>query len=146
MAWHGMAHTTPTPLEVLGLLGAKFKTLTVEDAKAFIADHCVVHEAAGIPEIGGDWVRPQEFVDLMQAVQAAFNGFDFALDDVVTNDTDTLAFKGRLSAQLPAGDFDIPIIEYWKFVQGKAVNILPVWHDTRLVAELYHKSYPQGRA
>lgn len=140
-----MAHDYPTPLEAFGQLGDKFKTLTVTEAAAFIAPHCVVHEAAGIPEIGGDWVGPQGFVDLMQAVQAAFPGFDFQMEDLVANDTDTLAFKGRISAQLPAGGFDIPLIEYWKFDKGLAVDILPVWHDTRLVAELYQKSYPQGR-
>ena len=140
-----MARDYPTPLEAFGLLGENFKTLTVADASAFIAENCVVHEAAGLPEIGGDWVGPQGFVDLMQAVQAAFNGFDFQLEDLVCNEEDTLAFKGRVTAQLPAGDFDIPLIEYWKFEKGKAVDILPVWHDTRLAAELYHKSYPQGR-
>lgn len=141
-----MARDYPTPLEAFGALGEKFKTLTVEDASAFIAPHCRIHEAAGIPEIGGrDWVGPEGFVALMQAVQAAFNGFDFTMVDTVTDDDTRLAFRGRLTAQLPAGDFDIPIIEYWTFEQGKAVDVLPVWHDTRLVAELYAKSYPNGR-
>lgn len=140
-----MARDYPTPIEAFGQLGEKFKTLTVEEAAQFIADDCVIHEAAGIPEIGGEWVGPQGFVDLMQAVQKAFHGFDFAMEDMVCNDEDTLAFRGRLTAQLPAGNFDIPIVEYWKFAKGKAVDILPVWHDTALVAELYRKSYPDGR-
>ena len=141
-----MLRNYPTPAEAFGALGEQFKTLTVADAARFIAPDCRIHEAAGIPEIGGrDWVGPQGFVDLMQAVQAAFNGFDFTMVDMVTDGESRLAFRGRLTAQLPAGNFDIPIIEYWTFDKGMAVDILPVWHDTRLVAELYAKSYPNGR-
>jgi SnoaL-like domain len=141
-----MARDYPTPLEAFEKVGENFKTLTVEDAAKIIAPHCRVHEAAGIPEIGGrDWVGPEGFVALMAAVQAAFNGFDFAMEDMVTDDDTRLAFRGRISAQLPAGDFDIPLIEYWTFEKGMAVDILPVWHDTKLVAELYAKSYPGGR-
>lgn len=140
-----MARDYPTPLEAFGSLGEKYATLTAGEAAAFIAPECVIHEAAGLPEIAGEWVGPQGFVDLMAAVQAAFNGFQFTMVDMVGNGEDTLAFQGRLTAQLPTGDFDIPIIEYWKFSRGKAIDILPVWHDTKLVADLYHKSYPNGR-
>ena len=141
-----MARDYPTPLEAFEGVGENFKTLTVEDAAKIIAPHCRVHEAAGLPEIGGrDWVGPEGFVALMNAVQHAFNGFEFTLGDLVTDNDTRLAFHGRISAQLPAGDFDIPLIEFWTFENGKAVDILPVWHDTRLVAELYAKSYPNGR-
>lgn len=141
-----MARDYPTPAEVFEQVGEHFKTLTVEGAAKFIAPHCRVHEAVGLPEIGGrDWVGPQGFIDLMGAVQAAFNGFDFTFVDMVTDGDTRLAFRGRLTAQLPAGSFDIPIIEYWTFEKGMAVDILPVWHDTKLVAELYAKSYPNGR-
>lgn len=141
-----MARDYPTPLEAWGTLGETFKTMTVEDAARFIAPDCRIHEAAGIPEIGGrDWVGPAGFVGLMQAVQAAFSGFNFTMEDMVSDDDTRLAFRGRLTAQLPAGSFDIPIIEYWTFDKGMAVDILPVWHDTKLVAELYARSYPNGR-
>ncbi len=141
-----MARDYPTPMEAFGSLGEKYATMTVSEAAEFIAPECVIHEAAGLPEIGGrEWVGPQGFVNLMAAVQAAFNGFQFTMVDMVGNDDTALAFRGRLTAQLPAGDFDIPIIEYWTFSRGKAIGILPVWHDTKLVSELYYKSYPDGR-
>lgn len=128
--------TKRTIRETLEVLAQSFHGLTVDVAREFIADDCVVHEAPSLP-IGGDWRGPQGFVDLMQAVQKTFPNFRFEFGSLVTNDTDLVAFSGRISGDTPNGRFDIPIVEYWQFKDGKAVDILPVWHDTKHVMDLY---------
>lgn len=139
-----MATRYPTPIELFGALAEEYENITPEGVSRIIHTDCVIHEAKGLPEIGKDWVGPQGFVDLMAAVQAAFQGFKFSLVHLV-EDGNTLIIRGDLSFDLPAGSFTIPIVEYWEFKDGKAVDILPVWHDTKLVAEMYAKSYPNGR-
>lgn len=139
-----MATRIAGPLKAFGALAQEYETISVEQVSSVIHDRCVIHEAASLPEIGGDWHGPQGFVDLMAAVQKAFNGFKFSLVKLVADD-DTLIIRGKLSFDLPAGSFTIPIVEYWAFEDGKAVDILPVWHDTKLVADMYAKSYPNGK-
>jgi len=128
-----------TPKEALGFLIENFKTLTVEDASKVIAEHCVVHEAAGLPlPIAGEWKGPEGFVALMQAIQETIPNFNNTVEKMITNDEDTLVIKGRNSGDLPGGSFDIPLVEYWTFENGMAVDILPVWHDTKLISDLYN--------
>lgn len=139
-----MATRHMTPIELFGALAEEYENITAEGVSRIVHDDCVIHEARGLPEIGKDWVGPQGFVDLMAAVQAAFRGFKFTLVHLI-EDANTLVIRGNLSFDLPAGSFSIPIVEYWEFRDGKAIDILPVWHDTKLVAEMYAKSYPNGR-
>jgi len=135
----------PTPLQAFGALASEYETIDVAGVSRVVADDCVIHEAASLPEIGGDWHGPQGFIDLMMAVQQAFSGFKFHMVEMAGTER-ILAFRGRLTAGLPAGSFDIPIVEFWTFENGKAIDILPVWHDVKLVSDLYHASYPEGRA
>lgn len=139
-----MSGNHPSPIQAFGALAEEYENITAEGVSRVIHERCVIREARGLPEIGRDWIGPQGFVDLMTAVQQAFNGFKFTLVKLV-EDENTLVIRGDLSFDLPAGSFTIPIVEYWEFEDGKAVDILPVWHDTRLVAEMYAKSYPNGR-
>ena len=132
-----MAESTRTLTEIITRMAATFQNLTVEAAREFIADDCVVHEAASLP-IGGDWKGPQGFVDLMQAVQKTCPNFRFEGSGMVTNEVDTIAFVGRISGDTPGGRFDIPLVEYWRFKDGKAVDVLPMWHDTAQVMKLYN--------
>lgn len=134
----------PTPLEAFGTLARDYETITVEKVARLVADHCVIHESPSLPEIGHDWHGPQGFIDLMAAVQAAFSGFKFHMVEMAGTDR-ILAFRGRITADLPAGRFDMPIVEFWHFENGKAVEIFPMWHDVKRVADLYHASYPNGR-
>jgi hypothetical protein len=60
------------------------------------------------------------------------------LIDTCTNGVDRLAFMGRVSGDTPGGRFEVQIVEYWTFRDGKAVDIWPIWHDTKLVSDLYH--------
>lgn len=126
--------THRTPSELAQGIQAIFATLTVEAARDFIADDCVVREAPSLP-YGGDWRGPQGFVELMQAVQAAYADFAFTPISMVA-DGDTVAFKGRISGRTARGAFDMPIVEYWTCRDGKVVEILPVYHDTKLLADL----------
>ena len=131
-----------TPMEIFSRLPADILNVTLEQAREVVAEDCVIHEAANLPGIGRDWVGPEGFVGLMRAIAATYPNFAPALDALLTNDTDALVVKARISADLPAGRFDIPLLEYWTFRDGKAVDILPVWHDAKLVHDLWAASQP----
>ena len=133
-----------TPLAAFGTLASEYDSVTVDVVSRVIADRCVIREAANIPEIGRDWIGPQGYVDLVSTLRSTFPGFRFETHDIIGGEH-ALAFKGVLQAQLPAGAFEIPVVEYWMFDAGKAVDILPVWHDVKVVHDLYWASYPERR-
>jgi uncharacterized protein len=123
------------PIDLAQAIQKNFANLTVEALREYIADDCVVHEAESLP-YGGTWHGPQGFADLMRAVGAAFEDFVFTPIGVVGNATDTVAFRGRVSGRTARGTFDMPIVEYWTCRDGKVVDILAVYHDTKRLAEL----------
>ena len=133
-----MTGPATTPLEIFGNLTSEFKTLTVEAASRLIAQDCVVHEARGLPGVAGEWRGPEGFVVLMAKVQQTFPNFEFELLDIFSNDVDRLAYRGRASGDTPGGRFEMDLVEYWSFRDGKAVDIWPMWHDTKAVSDLYH--------
>lgn len=125
-----------TPLEIARGIQSIFPDVTVEAVSRYIADDCVVHEAPSLP-IGGPWKGPQGFVDLMHAVTTTFPNFRFELTSMC-GDEHSVAFSGRISGDTPGGRFDIALIEYWRCRDGKAYDILPTWHDTKHVLDLYN--------
>lgn len=132
-----MGKPVRTPVETAAGIQAIFHNATVEEIGEFIADECVVREAESLP-FGGEWKGPQGFADLMRAVTTTFPNFQFELDSMCTDGVEKVAFAGRISGDTPNGRFSIPIVEYWVCRDGKAVDILPVWHDTHLVMQLYN--------
>lgn len=124
-----------TPTELAQGIQRNFATLTVESAREYIAQDCVVHEAPSLP-FGGDWRGPQGFVDLMAAIQRSFIEFDFIPATMVADDSGLLAFSGLVRGRTPRGHFEMPLVEYWTCRDGKVVDILAMWQDTKLVADL----------
>jgi len=132
-----MERKQPTPLEIMrGVIALEAENFPPEKLAEFISEECVVHEAESLP-VGGKWKGVQGFIDLMVAVRTTFPNFLFELDSIITNDVDQAAIKAKISGDTPAGRFTIPLVEYWTFRDGKAIDVLPVWHDTKLVVEMY---------
>ena len=126
-----------TPLEIMhGVIALEPENFPPEKLAEFIAEDCVVHEAESLP-VGGDWKGVQGFIDLMVAVRTTFPNFLFELESIVTDDNQA-AIKAKISGDTPGGRFKIPLVEYWTFRDSKAIDVLPVWHDTKLVADLYN--------
>lgn len=129
-----------TPMEVLeGVVALEGENFPPEKLAKFISEDCIVHEAAALP-FGGDWKGVQGFIDLMVAVRSTFPNFKFTFETMIDNGVDQAALKARIAGDTPGGRFDIPLVEYWTFKDGKAVDVLPMWHDTQLVMDLYNKA------
>lgn len=129
-----------TPIEIFkGVAALEARGFPHDELAAFISEDCVVHEAGSLP-FGSDWKGVQGFHDLMIEVRATFPNFHFELDSILANDDDKLAIKARISGDTPGGRFAIPLVEYWLVRDGKAVDVLPMWHDTKLVMDLYNSS------
>ena len=124
-----------TPAELAEGIQKTFADLTVEGAREYIAEDCVVHEAPSLP-FGGDWKGPQGFVDLMTAIQNSFTNFRFEPGTMVTDGEKLLAFYGRVSGDTPHGHFDMPIVEYWTCENGKVVEVFAMWQDTKQIMDL----------
>lgn len=124
-----------TPIELAQGIQQNFATMTVDVAREYIAEDCVVHEAPSLP-FGGDWRGPQGFVDLMAAIQGAFDSFEFIPATMVADEAGLLAFLGRVRGTTPRGSFDMPLVEYWTCRDGKIVDVLAMWQDTKIVADL----------
>ena len=138
-----MSNPNETLVEKYGRIMSRFATITLAEASELIADDCIIHESDALP-IRGKWKGPQGMVDLMQAVQRTFPNFTFEMGDFLSNNSDMIAFSGRIAGDCPHGRFSTRLIEFWTFRDGKAVDILPCWHDVKLVADLYYG--PGGKA
>lgn len=106
-----------------------FNEITLEVARQYIHEDCVIHEPPALP-FGGDWKGPEGFMALMGRIQHSFPNAMFQREALIADDEkQQLAFKGRLSGDAKHGRFEIYVVEYWTFRDNKAVDILPVWHD-----------------
>ena len=121
----------------------KWQTLTAVEASELVADDCIIHEAKSLP-FGGPWKGPQGIVDLMATVQRTFHPFEFEMRKMSASD-DVVAFLGQISGEGGKGRFSIPIVEFWIFRDGKAVEIYPMWHDTKLVMDVYRGDETKDR-
>lgn len=118
----------------------KFK---LEKVREYLHEELVVHEDPSLP-FGGDWHGPEGFVELMYKIKDFFPGFAFQLDDLVSNDVDKLAFKGRLTGNTAGGPFDIGIVEFWTLRDGKVVDILPIWQDIINLMQMHERGLQSG--
>ncbi len=125
-----------TPLDTIINVWMMWPNVTVEGLSKFISDDCVTHEAPSLP-YGGDWVGPQGFFDLMNVLQETWSDFQFSFETVLTNHRDIVSYRGRISGGTPHGRFDMPVVEYWRFRDGKAVDILPVYFDSGSLVALH---------
>lgn len=128
--------TNSAPLDAIINVWLMWPDVTVEGLSEFIADDCVLHEAPSLP-YGGDWIGPQGFFDLMNIIKATWDGFTFTFGTVLTNNVDLISYRGRISGGTPHGRFDMPVVEYWTFRDGKAIDILPVYFDTASLIALH---------
>jgi len=119
----------PTPLEKVQKIQAMYPNLTVEAMSEVLWDDCITHEAATLP-YGGEWRGPQGFLDLMDAIAAAWKNFKVDQRVVLTNDKDLVAFRAQISGDGPAGHFDMPVLELWTFRDGKASEVMVCYFDT----------------
>ena len=124
-----------TPRQLAKAIQESFADLTVERARKYIADDCVVHEAPSLP-FGGDWKGPEGFVELMGKITTTFKNFHSQPISMVSDDT-TVAFAARISGDAAHGRFSIPLVEYWTCRDGKIVEIFAMWQDTKLVMDLH---------
>lgn len=124
------------PLDAMINVWLMWPDVTVEGLSKFIADDCVLHEAESLP-YGGVWTGPQGFYDLMNRIKSTWADFAFSFETVLTNNVDLVSYRGRISGSTPHGRFDMPVVEYWRFRDGKAIEILPVYFDTASLVALY---------
>lgn len=124
------------PLDAIINVWLMWPDVTVEGLSPFIADDCVLHEAPSLP-YGGDWIGPQGFFDLMNIIKSTWEGFAFTFETVLTNNVDLISYRRRISGATPHGRFNMPVVEYWRFRDGKAVDILPVYFDTASLIALH---------
>lgn len=124
------------PLDAIINIWLMWPDVTVEGLSKFIAEDCVLHEADSLP-YGGEWIGPQGFYDLMNIIKSTWEGFTFTFETVLTNNVDLISYRGRISGRTPHGRFDMPVVEYWRFRDGKAIDILPVYFDTASLIALH---------
>jgi hypothetical protein len=55
---------------------------------------------------------------------------------MVTDGVDKLAFHGRIGGDTPGGRFETAVVEFWRFDNDKAIEIVVCWHDTKAVMDL----------
>ncbi len=123
------------PLAVARAVQQNFATMTEAELGELIADDCVVHEAPSLP-FGGDWVGPSGFVALMRAIMGTFLEFSVEPGSIFTDSKDMLAFQCTLRGRTAKGSFEMPLVEYWRFADGKVQEIHAMWQDSKQVCDL----------
>ena len=100
-----------------------------------IADDCVLHEAAVLP-YGGIYHGRDLMKETLAGVIAGFDEFDFEIFNYLAGGDEVVVHLrisgvGRESRK----PFSTPIMELWRFRDGKAVELRPFLYDAASVAD-----------
>lgn len=123
------------PQSILARLSAVDQTITVEQAREFVADDCVIREADSLP-YGGTYHGPEGFVYLVHTVFGMWQDFTLDIQNVWTDNKDRMIHYSEISGRTAKGAFRMPMVEYYRVVDGKMTEIAILYFDTSRLAEL----------
>lgn len=123
------------PVEIAQVIQQNYARMTEDELRGYIADDCVIYEAPSLP-FGGAWTGPSGFVALMRKMQECFLELEFVPVSLFTDNQDHLAFQGRLQGRTAKGTFDMPLVEYWTFKDGKLKEVHAMWQDSKQICDL----------
>ncbi|HEU4325592.1 MAG TPA: nuclear transport factor 2 family protein [Roseiflexaceae bacterium] len=104
---------------------------------AYMAPDFVIVEAESLP-YGGEFHGPAGFQQLMEQIFAVWERLESNIERVVGEEDDVAVFI-TISGKLRGVEQPItmPLIEHWRFRDGKAVFCRPFYADTALIARLW---------
>ena len=123
------------PQAILAKLATVDQTITIAQAAEFVADDCVIREADSLP-YGGTFHGPEGFVHLVHTVFGQWDNFTLDIRNVWTDGVDRMIHYSQISGSTPKGAFTMPMVEYYKVVDGKMAEITILYFDTKRLAEL----------
>lgn len=109
--------------------------LTVDQAREFVNDDCVIREADSLP-YGGTYYGPQGFTDLVHTVFGTWQNFALDILNVWTDNVESMIQVSEITGSTPNGSFKMPMVEYYKVRNGKMSEVTIVYFDTKLLADL----------
>lgn len=123
------------PQAILAKLATVDATITVEEAAQFVAEDCVIREAESLP-YGGTYRGPEGFVHLVHTVFGLWQDCRLDIQKVWTDGIDRMIHYSQMSGHTGKGAFDMPMVEYYRVVDGKMKEITILYFDTARLAEL----------
>ncbi len=128
---------TPSAAVIFQNLQDAFRRGDIPAILAYLAPDFVIVEAESLP-YGGEYHGPAGFQQLLGQIYAAWERLDATVERVVGEGDDVAAFiatSGRLRGV--EQEIAMPLIERWRFRDGKAVFCRPFYADTALIARLW---------
>jgi hypothetical protein len=123
------------PQQILAKLATVDQTITVEQAAQFVAVDCVIREAESLP-YGGTHYGPEGFVHLVHTVFGLWQDCTLDIRNVWTDGIDRMIHYSQMSGHTGKGAFSMPMVEYYRVVDGKMAEITILYFDTKLLADL----------
>jgi hypothetical protein len=130
-----IANTKP-PMELFRALGDNITGLTLERARALIAEDFVLLEVAGHP-YGGSTRGPEGFVARMARLKAHEQAISFEMDCLLADEVGNVMFHGRMRVETPQGSQTAPVMERWRFANDKLAELVMCWHDPQASGALF---------
>lgn len=99
-----------------------------------VADDFKVIEAANLP-YGGIYKGREGFAEMARNLTATWQNFSFEINDMFGSD-DYVGMLETLKGTVDGRPFEMPVLETWRFRDGKVIEIIPYYHDTALLRDL----------
>lgn len=102
-----------------------------------VSEDCIFYEADSLP-YGGEYRGPEAIKRGTMLMFGAWDDFQFAVTNFCAGD-DLVTVHVRISGvgRKTGKSFSMPIVEVWRLIDGKIVEIRPYYFDTARCAEVY---------
>lgn len=131
-----MSSNSKSPLDLFKALGENITSLTLDRARALIADDFVLLEVAGHP-YGGNCRGPEGFVARMARIRAQEHAIAFEMGCLLSDEVENVMFHGRMWVETPQGRKAAPVMERWRFANDKLAELVMCWHDPKTAGEIF---------
>lgn len=123
------------PQSLLDALGKLHPDSSIDELREIITEDCVVVEPDSLP-YGGKYHGPEGMRDVVRAVFDAWQDFTSDIEQIVSDNVETMVLYTVISGRTAKGTFSFPHMERYKVRDGKIAGLTLFYFDTGALAKL----------
>jgi ketosteroid isomerase-like protein len=125
-----------TSLDIVRRFSEALHRKHMKEARAFLHDDVVVHEAGGLP-YSGDYHGPQGFFDLLATMNETLElNPGHTSRDVLSDNTVVCRFRLTFTARASGKNTEMSLIELYRISQGRIIELDVFYKNPSAVAAL----------